>query len=85
MNRNITIELYSRPGCHLCDEAKSVIERVGQRLGFAMRVINVESDPELERQYGNQIPVVFINGQEAFNYHVDEAELENRVRGLWKS
>ena len=44
----------------------------------------VETDPDLERTYGQQIPVVFINGNKTFKYHVDEAELEKRVRRLWK-
>jgi glutaredoxin len=80
----IQIDIYSRPACHLCDEAKHVIERVQRRFGFAIRVINIESDPELEKKYGEQIPVVFINGNKAFKYHVDEAELESKVKRLWK-
>jgi glutaredoxin len=80
----VRIEIYSRPGCHLCDEAKGVIDRVRLRMTFEVRVINIETDPELERTYGQQIPVVFINGNKAFKYHVDEAELEKKVRKLWK-
>jgi glutaredoxin len=80
----VRIEIYSRPGCHLCDEAKDVIDRVRLRMTFEVRVINIETDPELERTYGQQIPVVFINGNKAFKYHVDEAELEKKVRKLWK-
>jgi glutaredoxin len=80
----IHIEIYSRPGCHLCDEAKEVIDRVRLRIPFALRVINIETNPELEKTYGEQIPVVFINGNKAFKYHVDQAELEKKVRKLWK-
>ena len=81
---SIHVEVYSRPGCHLCDEAKEVIERVRLRFPFALRIINVETEPELEQAYGGQIPVVFINGNKAFKYHVDEAELEKKVKKLWK-
>lgn len=81
---SIRIEIYSRPGCHLCDEAKEVIERVGRRFPFALSVINIETDPDLEKLYGEQIPVVFINGNKAFKYRVDEAELEKRAKRLWK-
>jgi glutaredoxin len=81
---SIRIEIYSRPGCHLCDEAKEVIERVGRRFPFALSVINIETDPELEKLYGEEIPVVFINGNKAFKYRVDEAELEKRAKRLWK-
>ncbi len=80
----VHIEIYSRPACHLCDDAKEVIERVRRRYGFALRVINIEEDPELEEAYGTQIPVVFINGSKAFKYRVDEAELEKKVKRLWK-
>ena len=80
----IALTLYSRPGCHLCDEAKEVVERVRARFPFSLRVINIETDSELETRYGEQIPVVFINGNKAFKYHVDEAELEKKLKKLWK-
>jgi len=81
---DIQIDIYSRPGCHLCDEAKDVIDRVRERHAFAVRVINIEEDPELESAYGTEIPVVFINGNKAFKYRVDEGELEKKVKRLWK-
>lgn len=81
----VQIDIYSRPGCHLCDDAKEVIERVQARYPFSLRVINIETDPELEKAYGEQIPVVLINGNKAFKYHVDEHELEQKVKRLWKT
>ena len=81
---SIRIEIYTRPGCHLCDTAKEVIERVGRRIPFVLSVIDIEKDPELEKLYGEQIPVVFINGNKAFKYRVDEAELEKKAKKLWK-
>ena len=83
-DNSIHVEIYSRPGCHLCDEAKEVIDRVRLRFPFAFRVINIETDPDLEKAYREQIPVVFINGNKAFKYHVDERELEKKVKKLWK-
>ena len=80
----VQIDIYSRPGCHLCDEAREVVERVRLRFPFLLRVINIETDPEIEKRYGEKIPVVFINGNKAFKYHVDEAELEKKVKKLWK-
>ena len=85
MPETIQIDIYSRPGCHLCDEAKTVVERVQRRFDFAIRVVNIESDPQLEKEYGEQIPVVFINGSKAFKYRVDEGELEKKVKRLWKT
>jgi glutaredoxin len=85
MTDSVKVEIYSRPGCHLCDEAKEVIERVGRRVAFSLRVINIETDPELEKRYGEEIPVVFVNGMPAFRYRVDEAEFEKKVKRLWKT
>jgi glutaredoxin len=84
VHKLITVDIYSRPGCHLCDVAKETIERVRRRLAFDLRVTNVETSAELEKEYGEQIPVVLINGQKAFKYHVDEAEFEKRVKRSWK-
>ena len=84
MPSEIQIDIYSRPGCHLCDEAKDILERVRLRFPFAFRIINIADDPELEKTYGEQIHVVLINGNKAFKYHVDEAELEKKVKRLWK-
>jgi len=46
-------------------------------------VINIESDPELEKSYGSEIPVIAINGNKAFKYRVEEAEFEKKVKRLW--
>jgi glutaredoxin len=85
MANMLEVKVYSRPSCHLCDEAKAVIEGVRRRFDFILNVINVESDPELEKRYGEQIPVVFINGDEAFRYHVDAVEFEKKVKRLWRT
>jgi glutaredoxin len=80
----VSVEIYSRPGCHLCDVAKESIEKVRAHLAFDLRVINIETDPELEKAYGQEIPVVFINGQKSFKYRVDEAEFEKKVKRPWR-
>jgi glutaredoxin len=82
---DIHIDIYSRPGCHLCDEAKDAIDRVRKRHEFTVRIINIEEDPSLESAYGTEIPVVFINGSKAFKHRVDERELEKKVKRLWKA
>ncbi len=83
MSDHIRVEIYSRPGCHLCDEARTVLERVRRRHDFALREINIETNPELERLYGTEIPVIMINGNKAYKYRVDEADFEKKVRRLW--
>lgn len=85
MPETVSIEMYSRPQCHLCDEAKEVIERVRRQWPFTFRVINIEEDPKLEQAYGLEVPVILINGNKAFKYRVDEADLIRKVRRLWKT
>jgi len=69
------ITLYSRPGCHLCDEARVVIERVCLALGTAYDEIDIDSDPELLRRFGEEIPVTFVDGRQHTFWRVDEARL----------
>lgn len=83
-NKPVRVDIYSRPGCHLCEEAKDVIEQVRKRYGFDLQLINIEDDAALEQAYGTEIPVVFINGNKAFKYRVDAAELEKKVKRWWK-
>jgi glutaredoxin len=83
MPESIRVEIYSRPGCHLCDEAKEVIDRAASRHRLDVRVLNVEDNPEWEAQYGTEIPVVFIEGRKAFKYHVDATQLERKLKELW--
>jgi glutaredoxin len=83
MPEPIRIDIYSRPGCHLCDEAKAVIEPLRERYGMVLRTINVESSADLENRYGSDIPVVLVNGTEAFRHRVDRFELERKLKALW--
>ena len=76
-----TVALYTRPGCHLCDNARAAIERVRERAPFQLVEIDIESDDALHRAYLERIPVVALDGQELFEHFVDEAILAARVRG----
>jgi glutaredoxin len=73
------VVLYGRPGCHLCDEARAVLERLRGELRFALVERDIEADPALLRAYLERIPVVAIDGEEAFDFFVDEAELRRRL------
>ena len=75
-----TVTLYTRPGCHLCDDARAVIERVRERATFRLVEIDIESDDALHRAYLERIPVVELDGEELFEHFVDEATLAARVR-----
>jgi glutaredoxin len=72
--------IYSRPGCHLCDEAKSAMQAAGCNESFTLEEVNIESDKELLRKYQYDIPVVTINGVEAFRHRVDIAEFRRKFQ-----
>jgi glutaredoxin len=76
-----TVTLYSRPGCHLCEDARAVLERVRERAPFALVEVDIERDDALHRAYLERIPVVAVDGEELFEYFVDEATLAARLRG----
>jgi glutaredoxin len=82
MPRSIQVEIYSRPGCHLCDEAKAVIEPFRRRYRMDITVTDVDSDDALRQAYGADIPVVMINGKEAFRHRVDAEALERKIKEL---
>ena len=75
----VTVEIYSKTECSLCDDAKAVLDKVRADIPFELREIDIESDPELLQKYGEQIPVVFIEGFKAFKFRVDEAELRHKL------
>jgi Glutaredoxin-like domain (DUF836) len=74
-----SVVLYGRQGCCLCDEARIVLERVRSRTAFDLREFDIETDPAVHRAYLERIPVVTIDGVEAFEFFIDEAELERQV------
>jgi glutaredoxin len=75
------VTLYTRVGCCLCDDAKDEIAQARRRAEFDLEVIDIDSDPRLRAAYNHEIPVIAINGQKAFRYHVKAAELLARLRG----
>ena len=73
------VTLYGRDGCHLCDDARAVLDRVGEPYD----VVDIESDDDLLKRYLERIPVVAVDGDEVFDFFVDEAALRARLQ--WKS
>jgi glutaredoxin len=74
-----TVTLYSRPGCHLCEEAKTALWRVQARAPFELDEINIETDDALHARYLERIPVIALDGEEMFDYFVDEQALTRRI------
>ena len=81
--RMIALTLYSRPGCHLCDDMKAVVERVARTSTPVptIEIIDISSDPELEALYGLEIPVLLVNGKKAAKYRVTEDGLRRMLSG----
>jgi hypothetical protein len=73
------VVLYGRSGCHLCDDARAVLERVRAELPFALVERDIEADDGLLRAYLERIPVVALDGEELFDFFVDERELRRRL------
>ena len=75
----VRVIIYSRPGCHLCDEAKAAILSAGCSDQFVLEEINIESDEELLKKYKYDSPVIAINGVESFIHRVDPSEFRTRI------
>jgi glutaredoxin len=73
------VTLYGKPGCHLCEDAREVVERVRAQRAFELREVDVTLDPVLHREYGERIPVLALDGEELFEFHVEEAVLVERL------
>ena len=75
------VVLYTRGGCHLCDEARAVVLAERERTAFEFVEVDVDSSDALVAEYGVRIPVVVVDGEEAFEYTVDGEALAAIVRG----
>lgn len=73
------VTFYGKPGCHLCDDARAAVERVRAELPFELEEVDISLDPVLHRRYGERIPVLAVEGEELFDYEVDEAVLRERL------
>jgi glutaredoxin len=77
---NPQVILYSRKGCHLCEVVKESLAKLSRRTQFTLQEIDVDSDLNLRRQFTDEVPVVFINGQKAFKYRMDEHEFLKKLQ-----
>ncbi len=78
----IVLTLYSRPGCHLCDEMKAVVQRAARATTTPITIdeIDISTDPDLEARYGLEIPVLMVDGKKAAKYRVTEEELTRLLK-----
>jgi glutaredoxin len=80
------LTLYTRKDCCLCDEMKTVVRQVGETTALELTEIDVDSSAELQERFGDQVPLLFIDGRKAFKYRVSERQLASklaRCSGIW--
>jgi glutaredoxin len=76
-----TVSLYTAQGCHLCERARRTLVALRDELAFELREVDIGENTELEARYREWLPVVEIDGERAFVYHVDPAALRRRLEG----
>jgi hypothetical protein len=74
-----TLTLYGKPGCHLCEGARTVVRGVADARGVEVVEVDVTRDPVLERRYGERIPVLALGDEELFEFEVDGDALGRRL------
>ena len=80
--KKAVVIIYSRPGCHLCEEAKAAINEARAERDFTLEEVNIDEDPAIAELYKYDIPVVFINGVKAFKHRVSAREFSRKLRRL---
>jgi glutaredoxin len=73
------VTLYTRQGCHLCDDARQVLAEARRRSPFDYREVDIDADGETRRQYNDEVPVIAIDGVKAFKYRVELKDLLRRL------
>ncbi len=76
-----TLTLYTRAGCHLCEEMKRVLDAVARRVPFVVQEVDVATDPALEHCYGHEVPVLLLGGRKVAKYRISEARLVRLLAG----
>jgi glutaredoxin len=73
------VTVYSRPDCHLCVEAIATLRALQDELGFGLTELDIDRDEALQRAYFERVPVIALDGEELFEFFVDEAILRERL------
>jgi glutaredoxin len=76
---SVGVTVYSRPDCHLCAEAMTTLRRMQRELDFELTELDIDGDEALQRAYFERVPVIALDGEELFDYFVDERALRERL------
>jgi hypothetical protein len=74
-----TVTIYGRPDCHLCDEARTRLRQIQATVPFVLHEVDIETDDRLFARYLERIPVIALDGEELFDYFVDEEALRRKL------
>jgi glutaredoxin len=77
---HLQVQMFTRAGCHLCDEAWQILESARQQYGFTLQAVDVDIDPELISQYGDCVPVVLVDGKVRFRGRINSVLLSRLLR-----
>ena len=75
----LEVTLYTRPGCHLCEEAKALIAPLLAEFGACLREVNIDADPDLRERYNLDVPVVFLAGRKVAKHRVDPVQFKRQL------
>jgi glutaredoxin len=78
----LQVLLYGRQGCHLCDQAEAMLQRIAKRIPLSVRVIDIDADDYLQRLYMLEIPVIAVDGEEIARAPISEAKHEDALRTI---
>lgn len=74
------LTLYTRPGCHLCDEAKQALAPLLREFGARLHEINIDLDPALSARYTNDVPVIFLGTRKVAKHRLDPRQLRRQLQ-----
>lgn len=81
---SIEVTLYTRPGCHLCEDAKEAMLPLLAEFGAILREVNIDEDQELTQRFGHDIPVIFIGEHKAAKHRVDREQFRRQLKDTRK-
>jgi glutaredoxin len=76
----LTVTLYTRPGCHLCEQAHEILRTAARGLDVDLRMVNIDEDPEMMQRYGERVPVADINGDDVLEWPFTLGQAQRSLR-----
>ena len=78
----IKVEIYTRKGCHLCEAAEQIVREVRSEIPFELQIIDIEGNSDLEKEFGEEVPVTLINGRRHDYFKVDKVRFKDAILRL---